>query len=253
MWRVVHLPETTSTQDLVAAAARRGEAPGFVVWADHQSAGRGRQGRSWLDRPGDALLCSALVEVPCSEEAFMVSFVAALAASDAIEERCGIRPGLKWPNDLVMTTGGRLSKMGGLLVEGLSGRRGLAVVGLGVNLRGEPPKDVRVSACSVESAGGVAPERIGLLASYLDRLRRLLRILSRSDGIAQLLDLYRSRCVSVGAQVEVCLPGRIVLGRARGVAHDGRLVVETVPNGELLWLSAGEVRHLAEPGGRSKD
>ena len=98
--------ETGSTnQDLLAAAAE-GAPEGVVLVADHQTAGRGRLDRSWIAPAGASLLVSALLRPSVGpEDLFLLTLACGLAAVNAVDEVAGVRPGLKWPNDLVVAAG----------------------------------------------------------------------------------------------------------------------------------------------------
>ena len=149
VWHTLeHLPEATSTNDVAAARLAEGVPPGLVVVADHQTAGRGRVGRTWLDWPGrsgeDQQDRSLLVSVTAStpSTATLAPLAAGLAASDAIT-RWRVDARLKWPNDVLV--GGR--KCGGILLEqhpvgirGVGTQSTALVIGIGINVdwRGVP-------------------------------------------------------------------------------------------------------------------
>src|SRR5438093_10750048 len=95
--------ELDSTNRYALELARSGAPEGIVVVADHQTAGRGRLGRSWTAAPGSSLLLSILLRPSLVPERLHLSTVAvALAAADACDHVAGVRPSLKWPNDLVI-------------------------------------------------------------------------------------------------------------------------------------------------------
>src|SRR5690606_32978179 len=98
--------------------ARAGEPEGIVLVADHQTGGRGRRGRTWEAPPGASLLCSVLLRPPAAV-APLVTMAVGLAASDATHELAGLRPRLKWPNDLVWPGDGSGAdrKLAGILAE----------------------------------------------------------------------------------------------------------------------------------------
>jgi BirA family biotin operon repressor/biotin-[acetyl-CoA-carboxylase] ligase len=209
--------EIDSTNRLAADLARNGAPDGLVVGADHQTAGRGRRGRTWESRPGASLLVSVVLRpVPP-----LVTLVAGLAAADACEAAAGVPVRLKWPNDVLsasaVTGRGRPGgKLGGILSE-LVGDA--AVVGLGLNLGWAPPG----AACL-----GPDVDRSALLDAWLAGL----------DGPGDVLARYRVRCDTLGRRVRVELPGETVEGVADDVDEEGRLVVDGRP------IAAGDVVHL---------
>src|SRR3989442_876476 len=111
---VVRLSVVESTQTTAFGLAARGAPDGTVVVADHQSAGRGRRGRSWNDAPGTSLLASILVR-PRIAPALLATFsiATAVAVAEALRRATGIEARLKWPNDVLA----RGRKLAGILVE----------------------------------------------------------------------------------------------------------------------------------------
>src|SRR5438876_4697526 len=126
-WEVRRFAELDSTNRRVLDEARAGAAEGLVVVADHQTAGRGRLGRTWVAPPGSSLLVSVLFRPGSLEAGHLLTTAVALAACDACERVAGVAPDLKWPNDLLV---GNL-KLGGILAEADGAA---VVVGLGLNV-----------------------------------------------------------------------------------------------------------------------
>src|SRR5918997_216125 len=147
--------ETDSTNTRLLDEARAGAPEGVVLVADHQTAGRGRLGRRWEAPPGSSLLVSVLVrpDVPVGR-AHLVTMAAGLAASDACEGVAGARPGLKWPNDLVVDD----AKLAGLLAESVVDGVDLRalVVGMGLNVTAAPADG---ATCLADHAGGPVDRR----------------------------------------------------------------------------------------------
>lgn len=200
--------EVDSTNRVAADLARAGAPDGVVVGADHQTAGRGRRGRTWESRPGASLLVSVILRPAPA----VVTLAAGVAAAEACETVAGVDVGLKWPNDLLVGE----AKVGGILAELVAGA---AVVGLGVNLAWAPAGAAHL---------GGAVDRDALLGAYLAAL----------DTHGDVLTRYRDRCITLGRRVRVQVPGDVVEGVATAVDEDGRLVV----GGRAI--SAGDVVHL---------
>jgi BirA family biotin operon repressor/biotin-[acetyl-CoA-carboxylase] ligase len=221
-WRVEVVPSTGSTNADVAARARAGEAPGLVIVAEAQTAGRGRLDRSWVSPPRAGLTFSVLLSAPPSPWVPLlggVAVVQGLAALDVTAE-------LKWPNDVQV--GGR--KLAGLLAEVVATPDGSSRVVLGVGLN--------VSTRAEELPVGRAATSLALLGASTDRLTILRALLRALAGPATPAD-YRDRCATLGAPVRLELPdGRYVEGRAEAVDDDGHLVVAGVA------YAAADVIHL---------
>jgi BirA family biotin operon repressor/biotin-[acetyl-CoA-carboxylase] ligase len=203
--------EVDSTNRVTADLARAGAPDGVVVGADHQTAGRGRRGRTWEAPPGASLLVSVLLRPAPA----LVTLHAGLAAAGACEAVAGVAIGLKWPNDLLLDD----AKVGGILTEAVADA---AVVGLGVNLAWAPAGAARL---------GATVDRDALLDAYLERLGDPGDVLAR----------YRRRCTTLGRPVRVELPAGAIEGIAEDVDDDGRLVVADRP------VAAGDVVHLYIP------
>jgi BirA family biotin operon repressor/biotin-[acetyl-CoA-carboxylase] ligase len=238
VWDVRRLAETDSTNRVVLELARSGEPEGVVVVADHQTAGRGRLGRSWQAPPGASLLVTVLLRpgLPVGE-AHLLTIAAALAAADACAEVAGVRPGLKWPNDLVFEADGEVRKVAGLLAESIvvGNRLEAVAVGMGLNVQWPSPlpDELAAIATALNHEAGRDVDRDAVLHAWLAGMDR-----RRSQDRADLLRDYRAACVTLGRTVRVELPGETFTGVATDVHDDGHLVVD----GRVV--SAGDVVHL---------
>jgi BirA family biotin operon repressor/biotin-[acetyl-CoA-carboxylase] ligase len=234
------LDEVDSTNRVALDDARAGAPDGLVVVADHQTAGRGRLGRTWVAPPGASLLVSVLLRpsVPV-DRVHVVTMAAGVALVDAVRAVAGIDATLKWPNDVLV--GDR--KLAGMLTEadlGPDGAVRAAVLGTGVNVNwGSVPGELDglATACDIEAGHPV--DRGELLGAFLVGLDACLRAL---DRVA--LD-YRRRLATLGRRVRVELTDGPLLGRAVEVDVSGRLLVE-VDSGCIVEVTAGDVVHLRD-------
>jgi BirA family biotin operon repressor/biotin-[acetyl-CoA-carboxylase] ligase len=216
----LHLRATSSTNDRARELAAAGAPHGMLVTAGEQTAGRGRQGRSWAAPPGCALLCSLLLR---DHDALLP-----LRAGLAVADLAGDAALVKWPNDVLLAGG----KLAGILVEARP-QDGWAVLGIGVNVAVELadlPPDVRAGAATLgRPPSDVEPALGELLTALAARLaeppHRTLAALRARDA---LLDQ----------------PVRWAGGQGTGAGIDdtGSLLVR-LADGSLHTLAAGEV-HL---------
>lgn len=229
------LAEVESTQT-VARHLPETEAPeGTVVTADHQRAGRGRGGRTWVDRPGENVLFSLILHPPISPADIpQLALLGAVGVAEGIEEVTGLAPGIKWPNDLLLA--GR--KVAGLLAEASSDGRsvGRVILGIGINVnQREFPSELRGGATSLALALGAAVDRSRVLDRVLVSLeRRYDAFLAR--GFAAIHPDWCRRAVTLGRTVSA----GDVRGTAVGLDHDGALLVRDAA-GSIRRVVAGEV------------
>lgn len=223
----LHLREVDSTNARAQRLAAAGAPHGTLVTAERQTAGHGRQGRSWFAPAGGALACSLVLREPPR----LLPMIAAVAVADVARalDRERREPAIKWPNDVLLD--GR--KLAGVLAEGRP-QEGWVVLGIGVNVAIAPddfPAELREHATSL----GLAPGDVGrVLAALLAALQRWL-----DGGEADTIAAYRARDALAGREISW---GAANSGTALGIADDGRLLVRTAA-GEERALDAGEV-HL---------
>ena len=243
--------EIDSTNRYLLDEARAGAAEGVVVVADHQTAGRGRLGRTWTAPPGSSLLMSVLLRPTLPPARLhLVTAAMALAAGDACEALSGVRPALKWPNDLII----RDLVIGEAKVAGVLAEAELpaVVVGLGLNV-GWPPSgsqnDTRNMSFRLPEA---APREAVALSDVAGRSIEASDLLERLlVGLGDLVadwdavsTRYRHACATVGRRVRVALAGEgeAFTGMAVDVTEDGYLCVDT--GGGVRVVSAADVMHL---------
>ena len=194
--------------------------------ADEQTAGRGRQGRSWVAPPSGALLYSAVLR-PLERRHLLLPIAVPLAVADSVERLGGRHAAVKWPNDVWL---GR-RKVAGILIEARP-QDGWAVIGIGVNVSIEPgqfPPELRESATSIGGNATVADTALALSEA-------LSGWVTAEPGAV--LEGFRSRDALRGREISWA-DGE---GVADGIDDDGNLVVLTA-GGERVALGAGEV-HL---------
>jgi BirA family transcriptional regulator, biotin operon repressor / biotin---[acetyl-CoA-carboxylase] ligase len=230
------LGAVASTQGEAARLAAVGASEGTVVTATHQSAGRGRRGREWLDAPGESLLMSIVLRPPILPSlAPQLSLVAAVAVVDALG-RTGVTATIRWPNDVMV--GDR--KICGILPEALTTREGTlehVILGIGLNVNQRDfPASIRTLATSVriETRREHAVEAMlqTVLAGLEGWCGRFVE-----GGLDALLPAWLGRAQGIGSRARAA-DGRE--GLAVGLAADGALLLRT-DDGETVRVVAGEV------------
>ncbi len=228
--------ETGSTSDDARALAREGTPGGTVVLASSQSSGRGRLGRSWLSPTGGLYLSLVLKPEVAPSELPSLSLAIGLGIVRGLEGCFGVRPTLKWPNDVQLAGG----KLAGILLEmaAEADRVNWVVVGVGVNVRTVPELDGVPAACLDDVVPGVLIAEVA--AAVLDGIAETYAIWTEC-GFAALASEYEARSSLTGHAVSVWdMSGAMkAAGTVMGVDEAGRLLVATLAGVEAIV--AGEV------------
>jgi BirA family biotin operon repressor/biotin-[acetyl-CoA-carboxylase] ligase len=238
-WRVEEFASIDSTNTWLSERAARGAPEGLVAMAEFQSAGRGRLGRTWESPPRSSLLTSILLRPTVVEEdRHLATVIVALAARAALVRLCGVRPSLKWPNDLVVVD----AKLGGILAEAVLDDAGelAIVVGLGLNLTQPGPPEAH-GTC-VRDLAGVTLDPRAVLDLLLEELEPRLALLKDGDR-AVLRSEFAMALGTIGRAVRVEGHRGTLEGLARGVDDAGRLEVAT-DDGAVVVVDVGDVVHL---------
>jgi BirA family biotin operon repressor/biotin-[acetyl-CoA-carboxylase] ligase len=233
--KVLRFESLPSTNTELARMASEGAAEGVAVLADEQTAGRGRLQRTWSSPKGAGLYFSILLRPRIPVDRWpLITFMAALAVGDALQEATGLRTDIKWPNDLL--SGER--KICGILSEAIETPAGRAViVGIGINLT----PSAFPEATSVAEATGVKPDREAILAALLSALTRWYSLLNEREKIVAAWSSRSS--YATGRLVQVNNGDELLRGTTCGVEPDGALRLRTV-SGEIKVLRAGDVQSL---------
>ncbi|MGQ0832040.1 MAG: biotin--[acetyl-CoA-carboxylase] ligase, partial [Microthrixaceae bacterium] len=227
-----------------------GEPEGVVLVADHQSAGRGRAGRSWTAPPGASLLMTVLLRPP-AEVVELTTMAMAVAAAEAVEALAGFAPRLKWPNDLVWPGDGTGPdrKLAGILAEAdwpsvsEPPETVAVVVGIGINVAWPPdlPAELAEIAIACNHVVEVRLDREDLLVALLERLEAHYAGLLAGER-EPLLAAWRTGSATLGRRVRVELDGETVEGIATDITAAGHLLIDT--DAGARSVIAGDVIHL---------
>ena len=225
---------TGSTNATAYALALDGAPEWTLVAAGHQTAGRGRLGRTWEDVAGRALLCSIVLRPSLSpEDAGLLTLLAGAAWAETARDVAGVHATAKWPNDLLVGD----AKAGGVLAESrlTEGRLDVVILGSGINL---VPPSLEGPVASL----GADVDPSALLTGFLERFRAGYEV-----DPPRLSDEVRARwravAATLGRDVEAArTDGVPIRGRAVDVDARGGLVLDTRDG--LAVVAFGEVAHL---------
>lgn len=243
--------ELDSTNNYAKSLAQAGAPDGTAVTAESQTAGRGRMDRSFQSPKGQGIYLSLLLRPALQPDCLPpVTALAGVAVCAAVERVCGVRPGLKWPNDPVLNG----KKLCGILTEASleaeTGRLQSLVLGIGINVLQKPEDfapEIREAATSLLQALGRPVSRPRLTAALLEELDKAYAALLAGD-LSDWLAAYRRDCVNLGKTVQL-IPfggGLRETAQAVDVDEDFSLVIRgaggmerTVRSGEVsvrgLW------------------
>ena len=239
---LIYFESIDSTNTRAKELAKEGAPHGTVLVAGHQTAGRGRMGRSFSSPDGMGVYLSVILRPNCTPDKLMhLTCATAVASCKAVENACGVCPGIKWTNDLVCGK----KKLGGILTElSVDSTTGLvfwAVVGIGINCNQQPEDfsaELRDMATSISQLTGTICSPFRLAAALTEALYQMdTQLLS---GKKQLMDEYRKHCITLGKDIVVVRGEDIQYGKALELDDDGGLLVRFTDGQERI-VSSGEV------------
>lgn len=229
-----------STNTAAKKMAAQGAPEGTVLLADMQTGGRGRMGRSFHSPAGCGIYMSVVLRPKCPAEHLMhLTCAVAVATADAIEAATGLRPGIKWTNDLVFER----RKLGGILTELSLDKNGCvdyAVLGVGINCCQtveDFPVEIREIATSLQLCTGKSVHRAAVAAAMIEAFERMNHTLTDPRAF---LPRYRADCITVGQQISLLRGEEVRHGTALDVDEQGALVVR-FDDGHTEAVNSGEV------------
>jgi len=258
--RLVYLPVVDSTNTYAMMLAQNGSEEGVVVLTDSQAAGKGRQGRRWVDVAGCNALSSTVLR-PLFPP-YLLVMVASLALVDTIAATCDVATTIKWPNDILV---GR-RKIAGILIETSRDQAGrlVAILGIGVNVNGriaqlvenasrlsQTTNELAEIATTLEEVCGHTVSREALIATQLQQIEHYYLALQQeaqspatstaNQPFSRLVrEKWRDRLSTLGRTIEVRQGNKLLSGVAEDVNENGELLLRT-HLGEHISITWGDV------------
>lgn len=229
-----------STNTTAMQMAEEGAPHGTLVVADRQDNGKGRRGRGWVLPAGVAIAMSIVLKPRELHpgNAPMLTLVSALAVERAILQQTGMKPAIKWPNDIVIEG----KKVCGILTE-MSTQMDYInhiVVGIGINVHNtEFPEELSERATSLYLACNEHYSRAALVEAVCEYFEHYYEIFMRTQDMSGLLEEYNSYLANMGRIVRVLDPKAEFEGHALGISERGELLVETAEG--VKRVDSGEV------------
>jgi BirA family biotin operon repressor/biotin-[acetyl-CoA-carboxylase] ligase len=260
---VIVFGRTASTNDVAAEYARNPDNDGLVVFAEEQTAGRGRTGAPWQSRPGDSLLFSfVLIDSKAAGE--LVSLACAVAVAEAIGRIGGRYAGIKWPNDIMLDD----RKVAGILVESSrvacvsppgggetcpvphapnSEPRDTKIIGIGINchqMKESFPEELQATATSLDMAGGTQCHRATVARRVLTSLDHWLRAAERNKK--QVIETWSRLSTQLGRRVALSYDGKRFTGNCIGVDPESGLILQ-LDRGGIRMFDAAHTHIIKQP------
>jgi BirA family biotin operon repressor/biotin-[acetyl-CoA-carboxylase] ligase len=241
--KYIYYRQTDSTNKRARALAMEGYPEGTVIVAEEQTDGKGRRGRSWYSPINQGIYMSVILRPTFPlRQISRLSLLAAVALAEALEET-GLKPGIKWPNDILIN--GR--KIAGILSEAITDMDSIEfiILGIGININNllqDFPDDFRTSPTSILAEHGLPGSRIKLFQRLLFSLEKHYDLL-QLDNFTPTLEKARHLSVVLGQKVSFDEGGEILSGTAIGLDDNGFLQVRD-DNGTLRTVVSGEISQL---------
>jgi BirA family biotin operon repressor/biotin-[acetyl-CoA-carboxylase] ligase len=241
-WHITVLEEVGSTSDWLKSNAEALPI-GTVVFAESQTAGRGRRENRWIAPRGKDLMFSVLLQPTATLEKWpRITTLAALAICKAIEAELPLQPRIKWPNDIYLSD----RKISGLLAETVSTRNGmLLVLGIGLNVNTlDFPPDLPATSLLKQLSSSILHEidRNTLASRLLGTLHAEFQ--RADDDFTSAVAEVRERSWLLGRQIRARVPHGEVYGRVLDLNEEGHLILEFYDGSTHTLTSADEVRRL---------
>lgn len=239
--RDLYYHETTGSTNTDAKRLMEEGAPeGVLVVAGEQTQGRGRRGRSWQS-PSDTNIYKTLGLRPDIQPdlAPMMTLVEAMAVAEAVEQVCGLKTQIKWPNDVLING----KKICGILTE-MSTETGYiqyVVIGTGINVNvREFPEELRKTATSLCIEKGETVLRAPVVAACMEWFETYYEKFLQTKDLSLLIEDYNKRLINQDRMVRVLDPQGEFEGVAQGIDEKGQLSVKR-EDGSIEAVYAGEV------------
>jgi BirA family biotin operon repressor/biotin-[acetyl-CoA-carboxylase] ligase len=243
--KVLVYGQTASTNDIAAEYAKNPANSGLVVFAEEQTAGRGRSGAKWHSASGQSLLFSLLL-TDCSVSGELLSLTCAVGVAEAIGRTATHHAAIKWPNDIVLA--GR--KVAGILVESkqnissrhvIPAKAGIHVhiVGIGINCHqtlDDFPPELRETATSLDLAGSVRCDRVTVARRVLTSLDHWLKVAERNGK--QVTQTWSRLSTQLGQRVTLSCNRKRFTGNCIGVDPEKGLILQLDRGGVRMFDAA---------------
>ncbi|HUS72778.1 MAG TPA: biotin--[acetyl-CoA-carboxylase] ligase [Sedimentisphaerales bacterium] len=248
--KVLVYNRTSSTNDIAAEYAKNKKNDGLVVFAEEQTAGRGRAGAKWHSEPADSILCS-IVLTDCKLNPELLSLTCAVAVADGLGKIGGTEAKIKWPNDIILNG----EKIAGIMLEStprfrggdniISAKAGIGndgntyIIGIGINCHQSKdsfPEELQPIATSIDIESHATVDRISLSKRLLISVDHWLEVAEQNSK--KVTDQWRKLSIQLNHRVKLIYNGREFAGNCIGIDPEKGLILQLDTGGVRMFDAA---------------
>ncbi|MBN2455039.1 MAG: biotin--[acetyl-CoA-carboxylase] ligase [Sedimentisphaerales bacterium] len=233
--KIVVFSCTTSTNDIAAEYAKSKDNDGLVIFADEQTAGRGRAGAKWFSGPAESILCSAVL-INCKLTSELLSISCAVAVAEAIGKLDSNYAKIKWPNDIVING----KKIAGILLESRDyDTHRCHIIGIGINCHQKQqsfPPELQTIATSIDTEGNVFCDRVSLAKRLLSSLDCWLAAAEKKSSTV--VQRWKRLSSELNRPIRLTFGGAVFNGSCIGIDPEKGLIVQLDTGGIRMFEAA---------------
>jgi len=226
---------TSSTNDVAAEYAKNKSNDGLVIFAEEQTAGRGRGGAVWQSRPSDSILCSIIL-TDSKLNAELLSLSCAVAVAEAIGKPTKGETKIKWPNDIILNG----KKVAGILLESKTINGGVTyIIGIGINCHQKKdsfPAELQSTATSIDIENHSVVDRISLAKRLLSSIEHWLKLAEKNSE--KVIDQWHKMSIQLGHRVTLLYNGKRFSGNCIGIDLEKGLILQLDSGGVRMFDAA---------------
>jgi len=223
---------TSSTNDIAAEYAKNKANDGLAIFAEEQTAGRGRAGTRWRSNKADSILCSIIL-TKCDLNAELLSLACAVAVAEAVGKMVQSEAKIKWPNDIVLSG----KKVAGILLESRPSRNGSSyILGVGINCHQRQDSfapELRPVATSIDIQGQVFCDRISVAKRLLSSIEYWLGVAEKNH--TEVAEQWQRLSLQLGHRITLCYNGKTYTGNCVGIDPLKGLIVQLETGGVTFF------------------
>ncbi|WLV25950.1 biotin--[acetyl-CoA-carboxylase] ligase [Aciduricibacillus chroicocephali] len=250
---IIHRESIDSTQFLAHQTARDGAAHGTVIIADEQTKGKGRMNREWHSAPGKGIWLSMILRPQLLPYlAAQLTLLAATVLADVVNEHIGVRPQIKWPNDILING----KKTAGILTEMQAEQDQIqyVVIGMGINVNQaevELPENISYKATSIRAESGKEWDIKELIQQILQTFEHAYESYIE-NGFPEVKEKWESYGFKIGEMIDIKTMQDEWRSEFLGIAEDGALLA-TDREGHETKLYSAEIKWFEDGNENAED